>query len=101
MVKQTSRNICFDEAWSNGYGVRIPDIPYIFERISSDMTASVQCIENFDEIVKRIENGHFDPECRYRIRPFEKPKADSEYLILSRKQRDRINRKIALIFIMP
>ena len=57
MVKQTSRNISFDEVWNNGYGVRIPDIPYIFERISSDMTASVQCIENFDEIVKRIENG--------------------------------------------
>lgn len=101
MVRYTFRNVCFKGVWSNGYGERMQDTIYVFERLTAGMKTELHSIGSLQMILEHIQEGDFDPESKYRIKPLQKQRSNpgDPYMMISRKQRELINNMIALVIV--
>ena len=85
---------------SNGYGEAIPHTYYFFEEMRPDLTVWISRLGTFKGIIQQIEDGDFNPEHRYRIRPFNQAILGPPW-ILTTRQRAWINSRISLIIVRP
>ena len=94
------QDLCINGIWSNGHGEVIPDTSYLFEEMFPDMTVRIERIGAFDRIMRQVEEGDFNPEHKYRIRPLDN-EVDGHPWVVSTRQRAWINNRISLVIIKP